>query len=261
LSAWHAFIHEFGELIYRVIARHMPTEEVDEVRNVYVDVLESLYHGGLEKYEHRGSLHGWLAVYARRRAIDFVRSKYGRLRPPGGYGQLTPLEQDIFDIYIMERGTMETLMHMLALKGYHVSAADVAQALVRIESVIDRRYLRRLDYQRQARARGVPSAAAMEFIAKTRWEIEQRRDASRSDIEALSRKTSDRAAQLREAIAELPSGDKEMLSMKFERRLTAPEIARELRMGEPRRVYTALDRIIRQLRRRLGAGSDGDREL
>jgi len=257
VTAWHAFLAEYAELIYRVIARHMPAEDVDETRNVYVDILRSLYHGGLEKYEMRGSLHGWLAVYARRRAIDYVRSKYGRRRLPGGYEQLTRLEKDVFDIYVREHGSMEMLVHMLEWKGHRASVSEIAEAIARIEAVIDPRYLRSLDYERLARAWGPASAAAIQFVANMRWQYEQRTDASRPDVEMAANESRKRARRLREAIEELPQGDRDILQLKFEQGLAASEISRRLKLGPPRRVYTAVDRIVRKLRERLGLEPNG----
>jgi DNA-directed RNA polymerase specialized sigma24 family protein len=59
--------------------------------------------------------------------------------------------------------------------------------------------------------------------------------------------------RVRELIDQLPSEDRRVYSLRFERGWTAHQIAEELGLADSRGAYTVVDRIVRGLRRRLKA--------
>jgi RNA polymerase sigma factor (sigma-70 family) len=59
--------------------------------------------------------------------------------------------------------------------------------------------------------------------------------------------------RLRAILAGLPPEERRILSLRFERGWSARRIAEELGLSGPRGAYTVLDRIVRGLRRRMGA--------
>jgi RNA polymerase sigma factor (sigma-70 family) len=78
-GAWQKFILQYSNFIYRAIIQY--TDDYDEKMAVYLHVLEKLHENGFERlraFAFRAKLSTWLTVVARRLALDFLRSRYGR---------------------------------------------------------------------------------------------------------------------------------------------------------------------------------------
>jgi RNA polymerase sigma factor (sigma-70 family) len=78
-DAWRAFILRHSNFIYGAIVRY--TDDYDEKMAVYLHVLEKLREDGfarLRRFGFQSKLSTWLTVVARRLALDFLRSRYGR---------------------------------------------------------------------------------------------------------------------------------------------------------------------------------------
>jgi RNA polymerase sigma factor (sigma-70 family) len=78
-GAWQKFILQYSNFIYRAIIQY--TDDYDEKMAVYLHVLEKLRENGFERlraFAFRAKLSTWLTVVARRLALDFLRSRYGR---------------------------------------------------------------------------------------------------------------------------------------------------------------------------------------
>jgi len=57
-----------------------------------------------------------------------------------------------------------------------------------------------------------------------------------------------RAEQILCYLANLPAEEKKIVHLRFEKGFTAGEISNEVGLSDPRKVFTIIDRIIRQLR-------------
>ncbi len=78
-EAWQKFILRHSNYIYRAIIRY--TDDYDEKMAVYLHVLEKLREdrfARLRRFGFQSKLSTWLTVVARRLALDFLRSRYGR---------------------------------------------------------------------------------------------------------------------------------------------------------------------------------------
>ncbi len=78
-DAWRTFILRHSNFIYGAIVRF--TDDYDEKMAVYLHVLEKLREDGfarLRRFGFQSKLSTWLTVVARRLALDFLRSRYGR---------------------------------------------------------------------------------------------------------------------------------------------------------------------------------------
>ncbi|MBN2345685.1 MAG: RNA polymerase sigma factor [Candidatus Aminicenantes bacterium] len=78
-AAWQKFILRYSNFIYRAIIRF--TDDYDEKMSVYLHVLEKLREERFERlrcFAFQAKLSTWLTVVARRLAIDYLRSRYGR---------------------------------------------------------------------------------------------------------------------------------------------------------------------------------------
>lgn len=81
LEAWHEFIESYTGLLNHTIRRVL--RDHDDVATVYVAVLERLYRGRLAQYRGESRLGTWLVFVARSAALDHLRRRRGRRRPPG----------------------------------------------------------------------------------------------------------------------------------------------------------------------------------
>ena len=244
---WHAFVDRYSGLIYSVIRRQLFAEDEDEIRGVFTDVLDALYRGKLAEYEGRAELSTWLIVISRGKALDYLRKRDGRRKLPQAHDQLTPLEQQVFRLHHVEGLTFEAVIHTLASAGQRVTADDIANAVIRIDSVMDAHYLRRLEYESKAPAMGVVSGRLLNFLT----EMRVRYDRPRADApdQALERKElEEMGARVRAMLAEMPAEAREVMRLRFDEGWTARRISDELGLGGQRRVYTIIDRVVRKIR-------------
>jgi len=247
---WHTFVDRYAGLIYSVIRRQLFAEDEDEVRDVFTEVLDALYHGKLTEYEGRSELSTWLIVISRGKALDYLRRRDGRRKLPLAHDQLTPLEQDIFRLHHVEGLGFEAVIHTLASMGQRVTADDIANAVIRIDSLMDPHYLHRLEYNAKAPTLGVVSGRLLGLLQGLQIQYERpRTDApdqllEREELEAMGRR-------VRILIAEMSDQEQEIMRLRFDEGWTARRISDELGMGGQRRVYTVIDRVIRAVRNRL----------
>ena len=141
-EAWHDFILRYSGLIYSVVRRYVFDD--DDMRTVYVDVLERLYRGTLKTFEGRSALSTWLVLVSRTTALDFLRKRFGRREIPRALKRLSARDQEIFRRYYVEGMSFSALRHWSAQQGHPLSPQDLALTLKRIEEGVDRRMLRRM---------------------------------------------------------------------------------------------------------------------
>jgi len=247
---WHAFVDRYAGLIYSVIRRQLYAESEDDVRNVFADVLDILYRGKLGEYAGRATLSTWLIVVSRGRALDYLRSRAGRKKRPRAMDELTPMEQEVFRLHFVEGLTFEGVIHSLESAGRYVSADDIANAVIRIETLMDPHYLRRLEYDARAPAMGVSSGRMLRLFNELQVRYERvrpdtpDRTLERKDLEAMGRR-------IRELLAEMNDEEREVIRLRFDEGWTAQRIADELGFTGQRRVYTIIERVVRKLRNTL----------
>jgi len=247
---WHTFVDRYSGLIYSVIRRQLFAEDEDDVRTVFVDVLEALYRGKLGEFRGRSALSTWLIVVARGFALDFLRRRDGRRKLPKGHDQLSAFEQQIFRLHYGEGLGFEAVIHTLASMGQTATADQIARAILRIESLFDARYLRRLEYDARAPSLGVASGRLLDFLMRT----DMAREAAREDTpeRAMDRaRIEEEAARARALLDTLSGEEREVVRLRYEEGWTAKRISDELGLGGQRRVYTILDRVLRHLRKLL----------
>jgi len=250
-AQWHTFVDRYAGLIYSVIRRQLFAEDEDEIRGVFTEVLDALYTGKLEEYEGRADLSTWLIVISRGKALDYLRRRDGRRKLPQAHDQLSPLEQQVFRLYHVEGLSFEALIHTLSASGQRVTADDVANAVIRIETLMDPGYLRRLEYNAKAPAMGVVSGRLLDFL--TNMQIHYERTRAETPDQVLERKRLEEMGErVRALLQEMTTEEREVMRLRFDEGWTARRIADEMGLGSQRRVYTIIDRVVRKLRNMLG---------
>jgi RNA polymerase sigma factor (sigma-70 family) len=247
---WHAFVDRYAGLIYSVVRRQLFAEDEDEVRTVFADVLEALYKGKLSEFRGNSELSTWLIVVSRGKALDHLRHLQGRRKHPQGYEGLSPFERDVFKFHHVEGLGFDAVIHSLRSAGHPANAEMIAHAVLKIESTLDKHYLRRLEAEAKAPALGVVSGRLLQFLNHMDIQRENEDDDRPSDI-IDTEDTARMAARVRELLSELSDEEQDVVRLRFEEGRTAQQIADETGLSGQRRVYTILDGVIRKLRRRL----------
>jgi len=248
---WHAFVDRYAGLIYSVVRRQLFVEDDDETRTVFADILESLYKGKLAEFRGSSELSTWLIVVSRGKALDHLRHLQGRRKHPQGYETLSPFERQVFRFYHVEGLGFDAVIHSLQSAGMPANAEMIAHAVLKIESTLDRHYLRRLEADAKAPALGVVSGRLLEFL--NHMDIQRERTDEDHPTEFLDRDATERmAARVRELLSELSDEERDVVRLRFEEGWTAQRIANEKGFSGQRRVYTILDGVMRKLRKGLG---------
>jgi len=251
VEAWTSFLVQYSGLIHAMIRRYVRTRDDDDLRSIYVDVLESLYRHKLSTYQGRAALSTWLTTVTRTAVLDFLRQRFGRRRPPKELRRLDDTERTLFRMFYVEGQTITDVMMWLTSIGMRSDASQVLARLRAIESRLDRRWLMRLAYDLHAQSIGAASGRLLEYLDHVRDQLQQDGAALDPDYQMMEREARQTVDCIRTTIARLSPDEQELLSLRFERGRTARQIADELGIGTPRDVYTRIDRIIRWLRRQL----------
>jgi RNA polymerase sigma factor (sigma-70 family) len=248
VDAWSEFLDEYAGLVLDVVRRHLISSSEDEIRTVFVDLLKELYDGGLLKYSGQADLSTWLFVFSKRRVIDFWRARYGRQRDPVGLSRLSDFDRDVMQLYFVERLSLEIVVHTLNYNGTRFDAPDIVKSIQRIEDTIDRRYLKRLDREHQAKLRGASSVQFLEYLIHQRVEYEVRVKGSAPDAFLLEREANEKAERVRRLLSDLTDEERGVIALRFEQNMQAKEISETMKLGGARKVYTIIDRVVRKLR-------------
>lgn len=233
--------------------RHLLAEDEDEVRSIYVDVLTRLYEGEIKTFRAESSLATWLIIFARNRAFDHARKRCGRRRDPAGIDRLGEFDREVLRLFYMERLPLDVVVHVLSWRGEEVTADEVVESMQRIEEIVDRRYLSRLDREHQAKRYGIDSRRMLAYVADLRQEYDEKAHASRPDMYLMKQEAREIVERVREIVSELTTVEQKVASLWFDKRLPAPEIARKLGLKNQRRVYTIKNRMMQKIRRSLEA--------
>jgi DNA-directed RNA polymerase specialized sigma24 family protein len=249
-SAWQSFAERYSGLIHSIIRRHLHSRDGDEVDTVFVAVLDGLYRHKLATYEGRAALSTWLTLVVRTEVFDHLRRRFGRHEVPGTLGPLLEAEREIFQLHFVEGCDVREIVKRLEADWTGWTSSRVLTAIGRMEQRLDGRWLRRMAYDLHARTVGIASGRLLEYLDHLRGEI-QFQNGHGPEFELMEREAQRTTASVKELVALLPAEDQRLLAMRFENGWSAKKIAAELGNGSARAVYTALNRIVRGLRRAL----------
>jgi RNA polymerase sigma factor (sigma-70 family) len=253
IPAWHEFVTRYSGLIHSVVRRHLPTVDSDEIRSVYVDILEALYNGELAMYRGEARLSTWLIVFARNRTIDALRRRSGRIRAPVGYDRLSEFDKKVLRLYYVDGRPLEIVMQVLGRRDVSGGVDDIVEAIERIEDTLDPRYLRKLEDERRSRKCGAGSVRTLRYLIHRSLELEDRSTQAKADHALLEAEALEAANRVRDALSALSSQEREILALRFDRGWPAGKIAERLDLKSPRRVYRLIERALKKLRKAFPA--------
>ncbi len=247
-KAWHDFVERYSGLILGVIRRQLFEADEDQVRTIYVEILSALYNGALGKYKGRSSLSTWLIVSTRNRAHDYLRSIYGRTTEPAGFEELNKRDRQVFKLFFVEMLPLEAILLQLRWSEPGITTDDIVQSLYSIENTLTPRYLNNLSEKNRARIHGIKSVKLARYLLDVCVRDENRSGLGRPDADVIKKETESVLQELRRKISELPEKERKILFLRFNRGLSAKDIAEEMDVGGQRQIYTIIDRAVRKLR-------------
>jgi DNA-directed RNA polymerase specialized sigma24 family protein len=257
-AAWESFVERYAGLILAMARRYLRSRDQDDIRNVFVKVLESLRKSRLRTYEGRASLATWLTLVARSEVMDLLRRRFGRDVKMKALARLTPPERTLFRLYYIDGLPRQEVLAVLAATDDDWSDESFVTALHRIESRLGDRWLRRLSYDLHAQSIGAASGRLLEYLDHVREEFTRLEATSSPEYQLMEREARRAVDLLRRNITTLSERDRRLIELRFELGWTAGRIAAELGMKGQRSVYRAIERLVVRLRRRLQ--KDGIRE-
>jgi RNA polymerase sigma factor (sigma-70 family) len=248
VDAWRTFVNLYSGLIYDVVRRFLFTRDQEEIRTLWADILEIFYNGELAKYKKCARLSTWLVVFTRARTIDYVRKQRGRHRDPVGFQHLSDFDRNVLQLFYVEKQSLDIVTQTLLWNEPEVNAQDVIDSIQRIEDVLGQRYLRKLDDEFHAMTPRLTSVRMLLYLIQQQTDHEQRDVNNRPDEMLIEKEVAELAQKVRDLVSRLPDDEQRVLNMRFDQNLSAKQISQRLDIGDQRKVYTILDRILRKLR-------------
>ncbi len=251
IAAWHGFIEDYIGLMRHAVAGLLFDEE--DIETTTIDILSRLRESRLATYRGESALSTWLVVVARNATRDVLRRRYGRRSAtPAGLELLSARDQRIFRYYYLDGLGFEGLCHRLGVRDHESGRVEVAEALGRIEDALTERTLRRLLWDLSSRGTQDISRRLMGYLDDARAENAHTSATSDPELALIRREARRTAKRILDHVDTLPPTERRILDLRHRRGWTAREIARKERLRGSREVFTILDRVRRQLRRRFG---------
>jgi DNA-directed RNA polymerase specialized sigma24 family protein len=227
--AWETFLNRFSNLILKIIWQS--ERDYDEVMESYLFVCRKLAEGGfarLRRFTERGGnaplFTTWLAAVTHNLCIDAHRARHGRRQFPRAITRLTDLDRKIFRLYYWKGCSVEEIQTRSGQFG--TTPEGVSDSIARIERTIA--------------ASPVSTGSRVVFVPFD----ENETGVSASDETDLR----ELEGWLHRWISTLSSQDQMILRLRFWEDMTAPEIARAMKISPTERVYPLLRRALQSLR-------------
>lgn len=255
-GAWSYFVERYAGLILAMSRRYLHTHDIDDVRSVFANVLESLRRTRLRTYEGRAALSTWLTLVARSEVMDHLRRRFGRDPKLRALDRLQPEERLLFRLYYVDGLPRSEVVARLEVGGEAWSVDRFVAALHQIERQLGERWLKRLSYDLHAQSVGAASGRLLEYLDHVRDEFGQHAGAHSPEYYLMEREARRTADHVRASIASLGPKERRLVELRFEQGWTARRIAAELGLKGQRSVYKAIDRIVEKLRRAIVGRTD-----
>jgi DNA-directed RNA polymerase specialized sigma24 family protein len=257
-EAWSWFVERYAGLILAMTRRYLHTRDVDDIRSVFVNVLESLRRTRLRTYEGRAALSTWLTLVARSHVMDHLRHRFGREPRLQAGHRLTAQEGLLFRLYYVDGLPRREVVTRLEAGGEAWGVDRFIAALHHIERTLGERWLKRLSYDLHAQSVGAASGRLLEYLDHVRDEFGERAGAHAPEYYVMEREARRTVDHLRAMIAALRPRERRLVELRFEQGWTAERIAVELGMNGRRSVYKSIARIVAKLRRAMTGRHEDD---
>ena len=226
-AGWRAFVDQYSPRLLQLIEQ-CGVRDRDDVMDLYVHVCERLAADDCARLRRhdpgKGALSAWLGTVVRRMLVDWVRSQRGRKRLFGSIQALSPVDQQVFELYYWRRHTPSEMADLITgSSGRGIGLAAVFGSLERIERALTER--QRTDLMAMAARAGAAAALEDEDGEPIVPVVSEDPDPEAMLIAAR------RNAALASALQMLPAEDRVIVSMRVIDGLTLTEIRRALHLA------------------------------
>ena len=164
-------------------------------------------------------------------------------------------------MYYLEKLNIDVVLHTLSWNHFSTNLDQVVESIEKIESVVDRRFLDKLGRNHRRGKKRNGANGLLEYLTQLKLDYEQYAESCSPYRILVDRERREIEEHLRSEIAKLPAEDRNVLNLRYKRGMPAKQISRKLNLGGPRKVYTIINRVIRNLRTSLqydDAGKPGN---
>lgn len=230
--AWDAFLDRYRRLVFAAIRRFV--RDHDDVMDVFTRVCEALRADDLGRLRrwanepcHRARFSTWLVTVVRNLAVDWLRERHGRPRPPAVAARLTPLQRSIHAAVFQDgRGHVEAYEWIRSRERHDLGFGAFLRELALVYRAVS---------AGQGRVAGEP--------------LRPPPPAAVPPPDPVAR--AERRAILAEALAGLAAVDRAAVEMYVVDELPAADVARILGLPDAKAVYNRVYRATSSLRERL----------
>lgn len=234
IAAWRQFLRKFSNLFLKIIWQF--EKDRDEVMEKYVYVCSRLAKNdfavlrkfSLEKDLRPSDFPSWMVAIVRNMCVDAHRKDEGRKRYPKALLNLDAFHQRVFSLYYWQGYSREEIHHQLDIRK-NGRAAALDKALEKVERVLARMAPR-------GRAHD-PLKSALPFDDNSLAAHENTATMIDPDI-------------IEKWMDDLPIEQRAVVRMRFWEDMSASRIALLLKISPQHRVYTLLEKSLKELRKR-----------
>lgn len=249
-AAWPQFLERYSGFILTCIRRY--TADDDERMDIYVHVCERLAADDCRRlrqfrgYGRNGECKftTWLAAVVYNLAREWIRTSRGRRRLFRSVRELGRTDRLVFRYYFWEGYSRDQIAMVLRSRGRRsCDVADVGQRLASIERKLSRDHRWRL-VTALLRSAGPMSIDQPHAVVGDGPPLEIP-DVAEGGVARLHR--AEARTVLRRLLDELPAQERAAVKLRFERGLTAKEVAAVLGIRNYKRVYEIQGRALAKL--------------
>lgn len=244
-DAWAEFLESYSPVLYQT-ARACTSDE-DAAANCYLHICERLSRNGFRrllkfKPEGSASFTTWLRVVARNLCFDWHRSQSGRPRLFKSLQHLSALELEVYDSRFVHGASRQETLHKLESRFPDVGMSELSEIEARVQDLLTPRQQWILATRRQPESGHVAAVAGDEgdLVGIDVSDPGPTPESWFADQQIH--------AQLQKNVATLPTQERLLLQLRFERELSLLEIARLCGLQDAQRVHRMLAAVIKKLR-------------
>lgn len=262
-EGWSLFLETFAKLIYSYSLKSF--HDIDMASDFNLFVYESLASNNFKKlksFKFRCKLSSFLVTLMGNLKSDFTRTKFGRKTLPERIKRLPEFAQTLFKLRFWENLSLEeATLKMRSTHGEKATDAAIEVAMDQINHSLNLKMRGRIQKIKERKAlvdyqAAVPASASAPIDSNSFSELP---DLSLSPEVLLNRFETEEnfsrlVAEFSSAVDALPYEERRLFMLRFDKGLSAKEIAKKMKIRPSERVYTLLnqikDRLGDELRRR-----------
>lgn len=242
-AAWAEFVDGYSPLIMRAVRQF--EYEHERANDCFLHVCEKLCEHRFRRLlkfntAGRAGFDTWLGTVVFNLCVDWHRSEFGRALMLPAITALPAFDQSVYGLYFEQSLDREACRRTLQDEFPDLTREQLAEAIARIHRVLTPRQRWRLSARNRRHLRNaVRDVEIDDFPAEL---PEPEAQASRDE----------RRRHLREAVADLPTGQQLLLQLRYEQGLPLRKVAELMDLGDPfrarRQIQAALDALEARLR-------------